>query len=61
MLRGAGVGLISPWQHDGKADEAVFKVVATLPMIGLPHDTRKKGLPFDAEALVKLIKKESQG
>jgi hypothetical protein len=30
MLSGSGA-LISPWLHDGKPDDAVFKVVATLP------------------------------
>jgi len=34
---GLGPGdLINPWLNDGKPDDAVFKVVATLPMVGLP-------------------------
>ena len=59
MLSGSG-GLISPWLHDGKPDDAVFKVVATLPMIGLQLGTPRQGFPFDAEELIKLIKKESE-
>ena len=59
MLSGSG-GLISPWLHDGKPDDAVFKVVATLPMIGLQLGTPRQGFPFDAEELIKLIEKESE-
>jgi hypothetical protein len=58
-LSGSG-GLISPWLHDGKPDDAVFKVVATVPMTGLQLGTPRQGLPFDAEELIKLIKKESE-
>jgi hypothetical protein len=59
MLSESG-GLISPWLHDGKPDDAVFKVVATVPMIGLQLGTPREGFPFDAEELVRLIKKESE-
>jgi hypothetical protein len=59
MLSGSGA-LISPWLHDGKPDDAVFKVVATLPMTGLqPGTIPRQGFPFDAEELIRLIKKES--
>jgi hypothetical protein len=51
-------GLILPWLHDGKPDDAVFKVLATLPMTGLPPGGRT-GFPFDIEEFGKLIKKES--
>ena len=54
-------GLISPWLHDGKPDDAVFKVVATIPMIGLKLGTPREGYPFDAEELLRLIQKESEG
>ena len=59
MLSESG-GLISPWLHGGKPDDAVFKVIATLPMIGLQLGTPRQGLPFDAEELVTLIRKESE-
>jgi hypothetical protein len=58
MLSESG-GLISPWLHEGKPDDAVFKVVATVPMIGLQLVPRD-GFPYDAEDLVALIKKESE-
>ena len=60
MLSGASGALISPWLHDGKPDDAVFKVVATVPMVGLPPSTPRHGFPFDAEELIELIKKESE-
>jgi hypothetical protein len=56
-LSGSG-GLISNWLHDGKPDDAVFQVVATLPMVGLQVGTPRRGFPFDAEELIKLIKRE---
>jgi hypothetical protein len=60
MLSASG-GLISPWLRDGKPDDAVFKVFATAPMIGLQPGAPRQGFPFDAEELIKLIKKESDG
>jgi hypothetical protein len=59
MFSGSGA-LISPWLHDGKPDDAVFKVVATLPMTGLQPGTPRQGFPFDAEELIKLIKEDSK-
>ena len=56
----ASGGLISPWLHDGKPDEIVFKVFASLPMIGMGIGKPHQGLPFDVEELIKLIKKESE-
>jgi hypothetical protein len=47
-LSGSGE-LISPWLHDGKPDDAVFRVVATVPMTGLQLGTPRQGFPFDAE------------
>ena len=52
-------GLISPWLHDGKPEDTVFKVLATIPMNGLPPGGRQ-GLPFDVEEFRRLIKKESE-
>jgi hypothetical protein len=60
MLSGSGT-LISPWLHDGKPDDAVFKAFATVPMLGLQVGTPRQGFPFDVEELIKLIKKESEG
>jgi hypothetical protein len=50
-------GLISVWLHDGKPENAVFKVLATMPMNGLPPGGRQ-GLPFDVEEFIRLIEKE---
>ena len=60
MLSASG-GLISCWLHDGKPDDAVFKAVATVPMLGVGVGTPREGFPFDVEELIKLIKKESEG
>jgi hypothetical protein len=53
-------GLISPWLHDGKPEDAVFKVLATMPMTGLPPGGRQ-GLPFDVKEFRRLINRESEG
>jgi len=60
MLSHSGT-LISPWLHDGKPDDAVFKAIATVPMLGVGVGTPREGFPFDVEELIKLIKKESEG
>jgi hypothetical protein len=59
MLSESG-GLISPWLHEGKPDDAAFKVVATVPMTGLQLGVPSGGFPVDAEELIALIKKESE-
>jgi hypothetical protein len=53
-------GLISPWLHHGEPDEAVFKVVATFPMIRMQPGVRRGGLPFDVEELIKKVRKEAK-
>ena len=53
-----GRKVISPWLHEGKPDDAVFKVVATVPMTGLQLGVPSGGFPVDAEELIALIKKE---
>jgi hypothetical protein len=53
-------GLISPWLHDGKPEDAVFRVLATMPMNGLPPGGRQ-GLPFDVEEFIRLTNKKSEG
>jgi hypothetical protein len=45
-------GLISPWLHHGKPDDAVFKVVATFPVVRMPPGVRQAGLPLDVEELI---------
>jgi hypothetical protein len=51
-------GLISPWLHHGKPDDAVFKVVATFPMITMQPGVRRGGLPLDVEELIRQIRNE---
>jgi hypothetical protein len=58
-MMGESEGLLLPWLHDGKPEDAVFKVLATIPMNGLPPGGRK-GLPFDVEEFRRLISKESE-
>jgi hypothetical protein len=53
-------GLILPWLHDGKPEDALFKVLAAMPMNGLPPGGRQ-GLPFDVEEFRRLLNKESEG
>lgn len=52
-------GLSSPWLQDGKPEDAVSNVLATMPMTGLPPGGRQ-GLPFDVEEFRRLINKESE-
>jgi hypothetical protein len=52
-------GLISPWLHDGKPEDVVFKVLATMPMNGLSAGGRQ-GLPFDVEEFRRRIRMESE-
>lgn len=53
-------GLISPWLHHGKPDDAVFKVVATFPMVRMQPGVRQGGLPLDVEELIRQIGKETK-
>jgi hypothetical protein len=53
-------GLISPWLHHGEPDDAVFKVVATFPMIGMQPGVRRGGLPFDVEELIRQVRKQAK-
>jgi hypothetical protein len=52
-------GLISPWLHHGEPDDAVFKVVATFPLIRMQTGVRRGELPFDVEELISRIRKEA--
>ena len=53
-------GLISPWLHHGEPDDAVFKVVASFPMIRMQPGVGRGGLPFDVEELIKQIRQEAR-
>jgi hypothetical protein len=58
MLNGTH-GLSLPWLHDGPPDDAVFKVLASIPMSDLSGAPRE-GLPLDVEELRRRIEKESE-
>ncbi len=49
-----------PWIHYGKAEEVVFKIVATTPMVKLKSGVKQEGFPFDVEELIRQIKNESE-
>ena len=49
-----------PWIHDGKPDEVVFKIVATIPMARLQPGVKHEGFPFDVEELIRQIKNDSK-
>ena len=53
-------GVISPWLHHGKPDDAVFKVAATFPMIRMQPGVRRRGLPLDVEELIRQIREEAK-
>lgn len=53
-------GLISPWLHHGEPDDAVFKVVATFPMIRMQPGVRRGRLFFDVEELMRQVRKEAK-
>jgi hypothetical protein len=49
-----------PWIHDGKPEEIVFKLVATIPMVRLQPGVKHSGFPFDVEELIRLIMNETE-
>ena len=52
-------GLISPWLHHGKPDDAVFEVVATFPMARMQPGIPRRGLPLDVQELIRHIGNEA--
>ena len=53
-------GLISPWLHHGKPDDAVFKVVATFPVVKVQSEVRRRRLPINVGELIEQIWKEAK-
>jgi hypothetical protein len=45
--------LISPWLRHGEQDDAVLKVVATLPMTRMQPGVRREGLPIEVGGIDK--------
>ena len=48
-------GLLLPWVHDGKLDDAVFDVAAKFPIKRMPVGVPQKGMPFDVQEFVKQL------
>jgi hypothetical protein len=53
-------GTSLPWPREGKASDAVFKALATVPMTGLAPGVVRKVPPFDPDELIRLIMEESE-
>jgi hypothetical protein len=47
--------LPTPWMREGVPDNAVFKIFATIPMIGLQRGGMTSELPFNIEEAMKQI------
>jgi hypothetical protein len=60
ILMSESGGLISPWLHHGKPDDAIFMVVATIPMVRMQPGVRRGTLPFDVEELIRQIAKVAE-
>jgi hypothetical protein len=51
--------LLAPWKRGGALDEAVFKVAATIAMKWMETGVPQSGLPFDVDAFIQEVDKES--
>ncbi len=51
---------IFPWTHDGRPEDIVFKIVATIPMVASKAGVVQEGFPIDVEELIRQIKNESR-
>lgn len=49
-----------PWMHDGRPEEMIFKIVATIPMVRLQPGVKREGFPIDVEELIRQIKAKSK-
>jgi len=47
--------VLTRWKHDGKFDDAVFKVAATIPMKWMQPRHVYDGPPFDAEEFLRQV------
>jgi hypothetical protein len=54
------VGVLASWLHDGVPDDAVFHVVATIPMSRMQRGVVYKKLPFDVEEFIKQVEERIQ-
>ena len=54
-------GVLTPWLHDGVPDDALFDVVATIPMIRMQRGVVNNKPPFDVEEFIKQVEKLIEG
>lgn len=51
--------LLAPWKRSGAFNEGVFRVAATIPMKWMEPGVPQSGFPFDVDAFVQELHKES--
>ncbi len=51
--------ILAAWKRGGSFDEAVFSVAATIPMKWMETGVPQSGLPFDVDAFIQELHKES--
>lgn len=54
------VGVLATWLHDGVPDDAVFHVVAAIPMSRMQIGVVHQKPPFDLEEFIKQVEKRTQ-
>jgi hypothetical protein len=55
------VGVLATWVHDGVPDDAVFHVVAAIPMSRMQRGVVYQNPPFDLEEFIKQVEERIQG
>ena len=50
---------LAPWKKNGQLDDAVFTVIASIPMTWIPVGTPQSGLPFDIDSFFRELRSES--
>jgi hypothetical protein len=52
--------VLTPWLQDGMPNDAVFDVLATIPMRRMQVGIVYNGLPFDVEEFVKQVERRAE-
>ena len=55
------LGVLASWLNDGVPDDAVFHVLATIPMSRRQRGVVYNKLPFDVDEFIKQVEKRIQG
>jgi hypothetical protein len=53
--------MLTAWLHDGVPDDALFDVVATIPMTRMQRGVVYNKPPFDVEEFIKQVEKLIEG